>query len=225
VKTNPKMFLFGLAGLVVFAMMLFLPSWTFHYWQAWVLLGMIFLLSMCLPGVYLARNNPAALERRSRGGPAAETRPVQKLVMGGAWISLIGIFVVSALDHRFGWSRAPMVTCLIGFALVATGLGMATLVLIQNSHAGATIRVEANQKVVSTGLYGLVRHPMYTGNVIAMAGVPLALGSYWGLICAVPGVMMLALRIRDEEQLLQDELDGYRDYTRKVRYRLVPSVW
>jgi protein-S-isoprenylcysteine O-methyltransferase Ste14 len=145
--------------------------------------------------------------------------------MGGAWLSLAAMFIVSALDHRLGWSRVPVAICLVGVALVVVGLGMATLVIIQNSHAAATIRVEAGQKVVSTGLYGLVRHPMYTGNVIAMIGVPLALGSLWGLIFAIPGVLILALRIRDEETLLQEELVGYREYTQQVRYRLVPCMW
>ncbi len=99
------------------------------------------------------------------------------------------------------------------------------LVVIQNSYAAATVQVEGDQKIISTGLYGMVRHPMYTGNVIMMVGIPLALGSYWGLLFVIPGAIVLALRIRDEETLLQEELDGYRDYTQKVRYRLVPCMW
>ena len=99
------------------------------------------------------------------------------------------------------------------------------LVVIQNSYAAATVRVEAGQQVVSTGLYGLVRHPMYTGNLILMIGIPLALGSYWGLVFVVPGLIVLALRIRDEEKLLKEDLDGYREYAQKVRYRLVPHIW
>ena len=98
-------------------------------------------------------------------------------------------------------------------------------VVIQNSYAAATVQVEGDQKIVSTGLYGMVRHPMYTGSVIMMIGIPLALGSYWGLLTVVPAGIVLALRIRDEEKLLQEELDGYRDYAQKVRYRLVPCVW
>ena len=157
-----------------------------------------------------------------RGGPTAETRTVQKVAMGGVWLSLAAMVVVSVLDHRFGWSPAPTTICLVGDVLVAVGLGVAMLVVIQNSYAAATVRVEAGQQVVSTGLYGLVRHPMYTGNVIMMVGIPLALGSYWGLVFVVPGLIVLALRIRDEEKLLEEEFDGYREYTQKVRYRLVP---
>jgi protein-S-isoprenylcysteine O-methyltransferase Ste14 len=113
----------------------------------------------------------------------------------------------------------------VGDVLVAVGLSVVMLVVIQNSYAAATIRVEAGQKLASTGLYGLVRHPMYTGNVILMVGIPLALGSYWGLAFVTLGVIVLAVRIRDEEKLLQAELDGYHEYMRKVRYRLVPLMW
>jgi protein-S-isoprenylcysteine O-methyltransferase Ste14 len=98
-------------------------------------------------------------------------------------------------------------------------------VVIQNSYAAATVRVEAGQTLVSTGLYGLVRHPLYTGNVILMVSIPLALGSYWGFVFVIPGLLVLALRIRDEEKLLHEGLDGYREYTQTVRYRLVPHLW
>lgn len=149
----------------------------------------------------------------------------QRLVMGIAWLSLAAMFIVSPLDHRFGWSAVPMAICLAGDVLVAAGLGVTMLGIIQNSYASATVRVESGQQVVSTGLYGLVRHPMYTANVIMMVGIPLALGSYWGLLFVIPGVVALALRIRDEEKLLHEELGGYREYTQKVRYRLVPRMW
>jgi protein-S-isoprenylcysteine O-methyltransferase Ste14 len=133
--------------------------------------------------------------------------------------------IVSVLDHRFGWSSVPAAICLVGDVLVAVGLSVAILVVIQNSYAAATVRVEAGQKLISTGLYGVVRHPMYTGNVITMLGIPIALGSYWGLVIVVPGSIVLGLRIRDEEKLLQEELDGYREYTQNVRYRLLPYLW
>jgi len=119
----------------------------------------------------------------------------------------------------------PTTVCLVGDVLVAIGLGIAMLVVIQNSYAAANVTVESDQDVITTGLYGLVRHPMYTGNVIMMAGIPLALGSYWGLMLLIPGIAVLAIRIRDEEELLTHELTGYREYTDQVRYRLVPYVW
>jgi protein-S-isoprenylcysteine O-methyltransferase Ste14 len=224
VKTIPKMLVLGLAEHVVFGLLLFLAAGTFNYWQAWVFL-VVFALSGWIPGIYLLRTNPVALQRRMRGGPTAETRMVQKVVMGGLWLSLAAMVMVSVLDHRFGWSPVPTAICLVGDVLVAVGLGVMALVVIQNSYAAATVRVEAGQKLASTGLYGLVRHPMYTGNVIMMVGVPLALGSYWGLVFVMPGLMVLVSRIRDEEKLLQEELKGYREYTQKVRYRLMPCMW
>ncbi|MGO9928384.1 MAG: methyltransferase family protein [Mycobacterium sp.] len=223
-KTIPKLLVFGLVELVVFGFMLFLPAGTLNYWQAWVFLVVV-ALPAWIPVVYLLRTNPVALQRRMRGGPTAETRMVQKVVIAGLYLSLAAMVVVSVLDHRFGWSPVPTAICLVGDVLVAVGLGVMALVVIQNSYAAATVRVEAGQTVVSTGLYGLVRHPMYTGNVIVMVGIPLALGSYWGLVFVVPGLIVLAWRIRDEEKLLQKDLDGYREYTQKVRYRLVPRMW
>jgi protein-S-isoprenylcysteine O-methyltransferase Ste14 len=135
------------------------------------------------------------------------------------------MIVVSALDHRFGWSSVPATVCLAGDVLVAIGLGLAMLVVVQNSYAAANVAVEAGQTVIDTGLYGLVRHPMYTGNVIMMLGIPVALGSYWGLVFVIPGLLVLAIRIRDEEELLGQQLDGYSQYAQRVRYRLVPYVW
>jgi protein-S-isoprenylcysteine O-methyltransferase Ste14 len=224
VKTIPKMLVFGLVELVVFGSMLFLPAGTFNYWQAWVFLVVVGVAAWA-PIVYVLRTNPVALQGRMRGGPTAETRPAQQVVIAGLYLSLAAMVVVSVLDHRFGWSPVPAAICLVGDVLVAAGLGVVALVIIQNSYATSTVQVQAGQNVVSTGLYGLVRHPMYTGNVIMMAGIPLALGSYWGLVFVVPGLIVLALRIRDEEKLLQDELTGYREYSQKVRYRLLPRTW
>ena len=222
-KTISKTLVFGVVQLVVLGLLLFWPAGTFDYWQAWVLV--VLAISTWISGVYLLRADPATLEGRTRGGPTAETRTVQKVAIGGLWLSLATMLVVSALDHRFGWSAVPTAICLVGDVLVAVGLGLPVLVVSQNSYAATTVRVRAAQKVVSTGLYGLVRHPMYTGNVVMMVGIPLALGSYWGLAFVVPGLIVLAWRLRDEEKLLQEQLDGYREYTQQVRYRLVPGMW
>jgi protein-S-isoprenylcysteine O-methyltransferase Ste14 len=224
VKTIPKMLVFGLAELVVFGFMLFFPAGTFNYWQAWVFLVVVGLAAWA-PIIYVLRTNPVALQGRMSGGPTAETRPAQKVVIAGLYLSLAAMAVVSVLDHRFGWSTVPTAICLVGDVLVAVGLGVVALVIIQNSYAASTVRVQAGQKVVSTGLYGLVRHPMYTGNVIMLVGIPIALGSYWGLVLVIPGLVVLAWRIRDEEKLLREELTGYREYTQKVRYRLMPLMW
>jgi protein-S-isoprenylcysteine O-methyltransferase Ste14 len=223
-ETMGKGLISAALGLVAFGLMLFLPAGTFHYWQAWLFLA-VFALSTWIPSVYLWRTNPAALERRMRVGPLAETRVVQRILTAVLFVCFPAMFVVSALDHRFGWSPVPAQLSLVGDVLVAVGLGVAMLVVIQNGYAAANITVESDQTLVSTGLYGLVRHPMYTGNVILMMGIPPALGSYWGMIFVLPGLVVLALRIRDEEGLLEQELSGYREYEQKVHYRLVPHVW
>ncbi|ORV47295.1 hypothetical protein AWC02_09235 [Mycolicibacter engbaekii] len=211
-------------GLLVFGLLLFVPAGTLHYWQAWVFLA-VFATATWIPSLYLLRTNPAALDRRMRFGPRAETRPRQRLVISAIFICFPALFVVSALDHRLGWSTVPRAVCLLGDALVAAGLGLAMVVIVQNGYAAANVAVEAGQPLVSTGLYAVVRHPMYGGNVLLMAGTPLALGSYWGLAFLLPGVALLAVRLLDEERMLTEQLPGYREYTARVRYRLVPYLW
>ncbi|MGV0784319.1 methyltransferase family protein [Mycolicibacterium sp. XJ775] len=211
-------------GLVVFGALVFGPAGTFDYWQGWAFLA-VFALTTLLPSRYLAVHDPEALRRRMRAGPVAETRPLQKVASTLAFTFLAAMVIVSVLDHRFGWSAVPAWVSVVGNALVAVGLGAAMLVVSQNSYAAANVIVEAGQTVVSTGLYRLVRHPMYAGNVIMMIGIPPALGSYWGLLLMIPGIAILAMRIVDEEKLLRAELDGYDAYAGKVRYRLLPYVW
>ena len=219
-----QMFASSVVGIAFFALLLFWPAGTLNYWQAWVFIA-IFIAATIIPSIYLAVNDPAALRRRMKAGPTAETRPVQRVAVVGTIVSVVAELVISALDHRFGWSQVPIAVIIVGNVLVAVGLGLAQLVVIQNSYAAATITVEAEQKVVSTGLYGVVRHPMYVGALIMMVGTPLALDSYWGLVAIFPGLAVLALRIVDEENMLRQELTGYREYIEKVHYRLVPYVW
>ncbi len=214
----------SIIGLLLFGVLLFLPAGTFDYWQAWVFIA-VYAISTAVLTVYLLVTNPAVLQRRMHAGPTAETRTVQKFAASGLFLSFAGVMVVSALDHRFGWSQVPTAVSLAGLVLVVLGLGIGSLVVIQNSYAAANITVEADQKVVSTGLYGLVRHPMYFGSLIMLVGFPLALGSYWGLVALIPIVIVLAVRILDEEKALNQELVGYSEYMHKVHHRLVPFVW
>ena len=211
-------------ALLAFGVLLFVPAGTLHYWQAWVFLA-VFTIASLYSAVYLFRKNPAVVERRMRAGPKAETRPVQKVVTSAISIVFIALLVFSALDHRFGWSPVPPAISLIGDALVAIGLGIAIFTVNQNSYAAANIAVEETQTVTSTGLYGIVRHPMYMGGLIMFAGIPLALDSCWGLAVLVPVVIAVVVRIADEEKLLNQELAGYREYASKVHHRLVPYVW
>lgn len=214
----------SVVALLAFGVLLFVPAGTLHYWQAWVFLA-VFTIASLYSAVYLFRKNPAVVERRMHAGPRAETRPVQKVVASAIAILFIAVLAFSAIDHRFGWSPVAPAISLIGDALVAIGLGIAIFTVIQNSYAAATVTVEETQTVTSTGLYGIVRHPMYMGAVIMFAGIPLALDSWWGLTVLVPVVTVFAVRIADEEKLLNQELAGYREYAAKVHHRLVPYVW
>jgi protein-S-isoprenylcysteine O-methyltransferase Ste14 len=223
-KTGVRLTASSVCGLAVLGLLLFLPAGTFNYWQAWVFIA-VFTIATIVPSIYLARTDPAALQRRMHGGPFAEARGAQKFIITGAFLSLFAMVTFSAYDHRVGWSAVPTAVCLIGDVLVVVGLTIGMLVVVQNSYAAATVTVESGQKLTSSGLYKLVRHPMYAANVILMVGMPLALGSYWGLLFVIPSLVVLVFRILDEEKLLTDELGGYREYTQRVRYRLLPYVW
>jgi protein-S-isoprenylcysteine O-methyltransferase Ste14 len=213
-----------LIGSVALAVLLFLPAWTLNYWQAWVFM-IVFMCAANAIGIYLSLKDPVLLERRKKVGPGAETTMTQKIIASLLFAGFIGLMVFSAFDHRFGWSPVPPVVSLAGDVLVALGLLIDLFALRENSYGASTIRTFEDQRVISTGPYALVRHPMYTGTLVMGLGVPLALDSRWGL--AVLALMMLVLvwRILDEEALLKKDLPGYAEYAQKVRYRLVPYVW
>ncbi|MCV7088961.1 methyltransferase family protein [Mycobacterium interjectum] len=223
-KTAVRLTASSVFGTLAVGLILFGPAGTLHYWQAWAFIA-VFTAASLGPTIYLARANPAALQRRMHAGPRAETRAAQKVIITSSFVILFAMMAFSALDHRMSWSTVPPWVSVLGDILVATGLGLAMLVIIQNSYAAATVTVETGQQVASGGVYKFVRHPMYVGNVIMMVGMPLALGSYWGLLFVPPGVAVLVFRILDEEKLLTQDLPGYREYAQHVRYRLVPNVW
>lgn len=212
------------AGLAFFAVVLFLPGGTFHYWQAWVFIA-VFSVSSLIPSIYLAIRHPDALARRMKAGPRAETRPAQRVIITVTFLAGIAVMVISALDWRFGWSTVPLWLVITGDVLVAVGLLAAQLVVVQNNYAGASITVEEGQPLVSTGMYGVVRHPMYAVSLVMMLGIPPALGSLWGLLAVLAAVPVLVARLLDEEKALTDDLAGYAEYTHQVRFRLIPGVW
>jgi protein-S-isoprenylcysteine O-methyltransferase Ste14 len=171
------------------------------------------------------QKDPALLERRMSGGPAAETRAAQKFAMLGASLGFIALLVVPALDHRYGWSAMPVSGVVAGDALVAVGFYFIFLVYKENTFTSATIEVVENQTVISTGPYAIVRHPMYASATLYLVGTPVALGSYWGLVVLVAMWPFLLWRLVDEERLLREKLPGYAEYQRTVRHRLIPRVW
>jgi protein-S-isoprenylcysteine O-methyltransferase Ste14 len=213
-----------LIGSVALGILLFLPAGTFNYWQAWVFI-VVFTVSTNAIGVYLSLKDPALLERRKQVGPAAEQSPVQKILISFGILSLLGLMVFSALDHRFEWSIMPPYVSLVGAGMVALGLLINLLVFKENSYGGSNIQTMEGQKVISTGPYALIRHPMYGGVLVMVIGTPLALGSWWGLVILAVALPGLIWRILDEEKLLERELPGYKEYEQKVRYRLVPYLW
>ena len=215
----------GLLQLVlILAVLLFLPALSLNYWQAWVFLAVYFSASILII-LYLLISDRQLLERRMRGGPLAEKEVTQKIVMLFASIGFVALLVVPALDRRFGWSQMPTGVVIAGDALVALGWFAIYRVFRENSFTSATIELAQGQRVISSGPYALVRHPMYTGALAMLVGIPIALGSWWGLVAF--GLMMFALiwRIFDEERFLVRNLTGYAAYREKVRYRLIPYLW
>lgn len=216
---------FALAALaVVMGLLLFVPAGTLSYWQAWVYLG-IFFGASALTTAFLIRRDPALLERRMRGGPTAEKRSIERIIMVFTSVGFIALLVVPALDYRFQWSNVPQGAVVAGDVLVIVGFYFIFLVYRENTFTSATIEVAPGQTVISTGPYAIVRHPMYASALLYLVGTPLALGSYWGLVPLVAMMPFLIWRLFDEEQLLAETLPGYVDYQNKVRYRLVPGIW
>lgn len=219
-----RTFINSIIGVVVLGAVIFGTAGTLSYWQGWAFI-LTFTIGTTVLGVYLAIKDPVLLERRIKAGPGAETRPAQKVIISLAFVGFAALFVVSVLDYRFGWSNVPASMSIVGDALVTLGLLLNLLVFRENSYGASTVQKMEGQTVISTGPYALVRHPMYVGVLIMLTGVAPALGSYWGLAFLLLNVFVLVLRIQDEEAMLRQELEGYTDYMRKVRYRLVPGLW
>ncbi len=210
--------------MVLFAVLIFAPAGTVAYWQGWLFL-VIFLACSIAIGLYFIQHDPALIERRSRVGPSNEKRPEQKIIMTLLLATFLLMLIVPGLDYRYNWSSVPSWLSLVGEGGIAASFAGFFIVMKQNSYAAATVHVEAAQPVISTGLYGLVRHPMYAVALPMVTSIPLALGSYWGLLFLLPVVPLLTWRLLDEERCLLTELPGYAEYCRRVRYRLIPGLW
>lgn len=217
--------LLGFVELIaILGISLFVPSWSLNFWQAWVYL-IIVCGSAALITIYLWKTDPELLERRVSAGPGAEKEKTQKVIQVFALALFLAVLIIPSFDHRFGWSNVPLYIVILGDILVTLGYFLIFLVFKENTFAAATIRISSGQKVITTGPYSVVRHPMYSGALIMLLGTPLALGSWWGLLILAPFTLILIWRLLDEEKFLSENLPGYNEYCQEVRYRLIPLFW
>lgn len=215
----------GLAQLVVvMGLALFAPAGTIRFLEGWIFLAVFFGPSLAIT-VYLARKDPALLKRRTQAGPIAEKERTQKIIQGLAGVAFLSILVLPALDRRFGWSRVPLPAVAGGDLLVLLGFFVVFLVFRENTFTSSVIEVAADQRVIDSGPYAVVRHPMYAGALVLVAGIPLALGSLVALATFPPFVAILVWRLLDEERFLAGHLAGYAAYRERTRWRLIPHVW
>ncbi|MGE5072148.1 MAG: methyltransferase family protein [Anaerolineae bacterium] len=209
---------------LILALALFASAGTLDFWQAWTYLA-VFSVCIILITLYLVFKDRRLLESRLNVGPAAERQRSQQILQSFASLFFIGLYIVSGLDRRFGWSHVSTGLSLVSDGLVTLGLFVVFLVFRVNTYTSAIIEIADQQHVVSTGPYSLVRHPMYSGAMLLLIFTPLALGSWVGVPFALPVIAVVIARLLDEEKFLARSLPGYEDYRRKVRHRLVPGVW
>jgi protein-S-isoprenylcysteine O-methyltransferase Ste14 len=205
------------AGSIILLAMLLLPAGTVAYWEAWAYMAVLF-VPITLVLIYLLRNDPELLERRMR---TKEKDAEQALIVKLGSVSYVLAFLLPGFDRRFGWSLVPAAAVVVADVLVLLGYGLFILVLRENSYASRLVEVEQGQRVVTTGPYAIVRHPMYLGMLVMFLSTPVALGSWWAVIPALPLVAILVARIRNEEKLLEK----YQEYTQITKYHLIPGIW
>lgn len=208
-------------GLVLIGALLFLPAWTFQYPGAWLFIALLF-LPMLVMGVVLLIKAPRLLEKRLNHKEKEKTQ--QGVIALSGLLFPIG-FVLSALDFRFGWSSVPLWLTVVASILFLCGYIMYAEVMRENAYLSRTVEIQKDQTLVSTGLYGIVRHPMYLATFLMFLPIPLILGSFWGMIPFALYPVVIIIRIINEEKILTDGLAGYKDYKTKVKYRLIPFVW
>ena len=210
--------------MLVLAIAIFLPAGSLRFWQAWVYLA-VFAGCTILITLYLVKNDRELLAGRVQAGPVAETQRSQQIIQILASLLFIGLFIVPGLDFRFGWSNISPVLSLISDGFVALGFFIVFLVFRENTYTRATIAVSAGQKVIASGPYSLVRHPMYAGAILLVLFTPLALGSWVAIPVSILLILAIVARLLDEERFLQANLSGYIEYCQKVPYRLIPYIW
>ena len=222
---NKKLFASGivkfLSGIVIVGLPLFLSAGSFDYWNAWLFMGILF-IPMFIAGLILMKKNPYLLEKRLN---AKEEQSEQKTVIALSGIMFLVGFVVAGLDYRFQWIKLPEWLVIAGAVVFLTAYGLYAEVLRENTYLSRTVEVQENQKVIDTGLYGIVRHPMYAVTVILFLSMPIVLGSVISFMVFLAYPFIIAGRIKNEEKVLEEGLAGYKEYKQKVKYRLVPFIW
>ena len=208
-------------GLLLVAVLLFLPAGSIVYMNGWLFIGLLF-LPMLILGIILLFKAPELLKKRLG---AKEKENTQKGVVAVSGILFIGGFIVAGLDFRFGWSSVPLWLVITASVVLLISYAMYAEVMRENAYLSRTIEVQEGQKVVDTGLYGIVRHPMYAVTLWLFLSIPLVLGSWYSLVCFLPYIAVITVRILNEEKVLEAELEGYKEYKKSVKYRIFPFIW
>lgn len=210
-----------IAGVILVGLLVFLPAGTVSFFNGWLFMGVLF-IPMFIAGIVMMFKNPELLESRL---DAKEKEKEQSLVVKLSGLMFLAGFIVAGLDFRFGWLPLPKAVCIGAAVVFLLAYVLYAEVLRENTYLSRTIKVQENQKVIDTGLYGIVRHPMYAVTLLLFLSMPLVLGSLWSFLVFLAYPFIIAKRIRNEEQLLEKELDGYIEYKKKVKYRLIPFIW
>ena len=216
---------FGVVGLtLVMGLIIFLSAGTLLFWEGWLYL-LVFAVCVTIITLYFLQKDPGLIERRVSGGPTAEKEKSQIIIQSFGGLFFIALLVIPGIDQRFNWSQVSPVLVIVANIFILIGFMIVFWVFNENSYTASTIAVEEAQKVVTTGPYRWVRHPMYFGAVLMLILTPLAMGSYWGLFCSIPLCIVIVVRLLDEERFLTQNLAGYKDYCQHTKYRLIPLTW
>ncbi|MBP5477026.1 MAG: isoprenylcysteine carboxylmethyltransferase family protein [Paludibacteraceae bacterium] len=222
---TPKLFIQALtkffAGLIIVGLLLFLPAGTCAYWQAWLFIGILF-VPMFIAGIWLMWKHPELLSKRLS---AKEEQNEQKWVVALSGLLFIAMFVGAGLNFRFGWLFMPNWTIYVAAGIFLLGYALYAEVMRENVWLSRTVEVQENQQVIDTGLYGIVRHPMYSATLLLFLSMPLVLNSVWSFALMLLYIPIIVKRIRNEEVVLEQDLAGYKEYKQRVRYRLIPYIW
>ena len=208
-------------GILFVGLILFLPAGTLNFYNAWLFMGLLF-IPMFILGIFLFVKSPELLEKRLN---AKEKENTQKGVVGFSAILFLASFLIAGFDYRYGWTSVSLWCVILASVILLVSYALYAEVMRENIYLSRTIEVQENQKVIDTGLYGIIRHPMYAVTIWLFLSIPVVLGSWWALLCMAPYPFLIAIRILNEEKVLENNLSGYKEYKAKVKYRLVPFIW